>query len=255
MLFKDNVYELFQKELNDRKLFIKSKTDDDTYVVEVNGVDLSIYLGNIRREFKRDKKPEIVTNFVNNIISAIPDDQDFNSIRTNIRFSLESCEFEQDDYICEKISDNVSKVVVFIRNEEKLITWVNKSKLNEWGIEEDELIQIADDNMSKLLDEFDIEVKDINGMKLAMFPLRKEAFKASLITCSKFKDKVIGVLGWPVYVVIPARDFIYSFPAKDKELLNRVGGVVVSEFNESAYPITKEVFLISDEGIEAIGTY
>ncbi len=255
MFFKDKVFELFEKELHNRDLYIKSKVEDDTYIVPVNGIELNIYLGNVRRDYKRDKDSKIIETFVDNITKTVPDISNFECIRDNIRFSLESCEFEKDDYISENISETVSKVIVFVSDEERLISWVNKSQLSEWKIEKDELSRIADDNMSKLLDEFDIEVKDINGMRLAMFPLKKVAFKASLITCSKFKDKLSSVLGWPVLTVIPARDFIYSFSVKDKDLLTMVGGVVVKEFSESAYPITKEVLLISDKGIEAVGTY
>jgi hypothetical protein len=42
---------------------------------------------------------------------------------------------------------------------------------------------------------------------------------------------------------------------KDKTLLNRMGRVVVNEYNRSGYPITTEVLRISDQGIEAIGEF
>lgn len=56
-------------------------------------------------------------------------------------------------------------------------------------------------------------------------------------------------------VVIPARDFIFFLPEGDNELLGRVGTVVVREYTQSGYPITTEVLRLSDDGIEAIGTY
>jgi len=61
-------------------------------------------------------------------------------------------------------------------------------------------------------------------------------------------------LTWPVLVVIPCRDFIYVLE-QDQELINRIGRVVVEEFQNSGYPITTEVLRISDDGIEVIGRF
>jgi hypothetical protein len=87
-----------------------------------------------------------------------------------------------------------------------------------------------------------------------MIPVQS-VFKASTIFSPNFKEFVKDDLGWPVLAVIPCRDFIYVLPEKDKALLNRMGGVVQNEYRKSGYPITTEVFKISDDGIEAIGKY
>jgi hypothetical protein len=62
-------------------------------------------------------------------------------------------------------------------------------------------------------------------------------------------------IGWPVYVVIPSRDFVYLFSVQDGELIPRIGSVVVEEYKESGYPLTTDVLEISDTGIEPIGTF
>jgi hypothetical protein len=57
------------------------------------------------------------------------------------------------------------------------------------------------------------------------------------------------------FAVIPDRDFIYVMAEKDHPLLKRMGSVVREQFREASYPLSTEVFLISDEGIKAIGAF
>ena len=55
--------------------------------------------------------------------------------------------------------------------------------------------------------------------------------------------------------VVPDRDFLYLWAARHTEFAGRVGGVVVREFAKASYPISTEIYEISDAGIRAIGTF
>jgi hypothetical protein len=54
---------------------------------------------------------------------------------------------------------------------------------------------------------------------------------------------------------MPCRDFVYLLSQKDQPLLGRMGQVVMREYQKSGYPISTEVFEITDQGIRAIGDY
>jgi hypothetical protein len=56
-------------------------------------------------------------------------------------------------------------------------------------------------------------------------------------------------------MMIPNRDFACLIRDGDNELLGRVAPVVVNEFQRSSYPISTEVFRVSDDGIEAGGRF
>jgi len=80
--------------------------------------------------------------------------------------------------------------------------------------------------------------------------------KSALLFSTNLKQKVSSIIGWPIYCVLPVRDFCYIFSASDKDkLINELGQTVVKEYNESGYEITKEIIKISYDGIEAIGKY
>ena len=112
--------------------------------------------------------------------------------------------------------------------------------------------QAAYANMATLLRNTPVQVEIIDDMKLGMFD-SESVFKASLIFSPNLKEVLAPKLGWPVYAVIPCRDFVYFFHSKD--LIPRVGKTVVEEYKSSGYPITPDVFVISDSGIEAMGTF
>jgi len=52
------------------------------------------------------------------------------------------------------------------------------------------------------------------------------------------------------------RDFCYIFSEEDLEYFSqRLGSVVLDEYNNSGYPITTEILRFSNTAIEAIGKY
>lgn len=255
MFFRDRVGELFESSLKKTGLSIKDKTDDGLYIVNVNGLDLSISLENIRRDFKRDKDPEAVRRFIENILRTNQMIPDLEEVRKAIRFSAESSDYNLAGFFAESVTKFVSKVIVFTQEEESLINWVNDSHLEHWGISETLLYEIAGSNMNKLLDNTEIQVSSVKDMSLAMFSTEYTAFKSSLIFSSGLKDKLSPLIGWPILTVIPARDFIFAFSEKDSDLISLLGETVVREYSESSYPLTKEVIRISDEGITALGSF
>jgi hypothetical protein len=110
--------------------------------------------------------------------------------------------------------------------------------------------------MNTLLDESSIETTETDdGLRLAFFETSIEGVKSALLFSELLKEKVEAVLGWPIYCVLPVRDFCYMFSEKDDELLSRLGEIVLEEYSKSAYPVTTEALLISDEGIKTVGKY
>jgi hypothetical protein len=66
----------------------------------------------------------------------------------------------------------------------------------------------------------------------------------------KFKD----IFGPTILVAIPSRFTVYVFPALASEYKN-YSPLVIQAYQQSAYPVSLEVFEISDAGMRAIGTF
>jgi hypothetical protein len=60
---------------------------------------------------------------------------------------------------------------------------------------------------------------------------------------------VSSVHGWPVFVVVPARDFVYVRSQGHRNFLGCLGSVVLREYPEAGYPVAADVLEVSDTGI------
>lgn len=133
-------------------------------------------------------------------------------------------------------------------------TWVSEQMLSDWSVTEDDVLRRAGENLDKELQDVTLEFKDIDGMRLAFFSSRLP-FKASLILAPNVRKTVEPVLGWPVLAVAPGRNFLYLWNARHGELTNRLGGAVVDEFKALPYPLSTEVFELTDHGLRVIGEF
>lgn len=221
--------------------------DDDTII--------TVCLENVERNYIRDKDPDIIVHFVEQILHREFETPPWEKAQTMLHFSAEPSDHQFCNTVFRQVTESLCQVLVLTDHEEKRITWVTDKMIQEWGVTKESAIESAGTNMDRLLEGKEVELTDpIDGMRLGMVPI-DSVFKASIIFAPGFKTFAAKKLDWPILSVIPCRDFIYILSEKDKALLNRLGGVVQREYRQSGYPITTEVLRISNEGIEAIGKY
>jgi hypothetical protein len=131
------------------------------------------------------------------------------------------------------------------------MTWVSPSMAEEWGQTKEAIFAAAAANMRWLLADASITFLSFEDHKLGMLNTAYDVFKAALVLSPRLKDLAEPVLGWPLFVVMPCRDFVYLIPHKDQDVLGRV----MEEYNESAYPLCTELFELTDAGLRAIGKF
>jgi hypothetical protein len=249
------VRKLFLAELRARGVPLKEALDDGRFVVSVGDADCTISLDNLVRTFTRDEDPGAVARFVDNLLNFQPEMPPWEEARARVLFSAEPNDHDFGDTVREQVSGHISRVAVYLYPDGQRIAWLTPGQLEEWKITQEELYRAADANLAALLRETPVEVEEIEDCCLGMLAT-DSPFKASLIFCSNLREAVEPALGWPVYAVIPCRDFAYLIPEGDRdELLPRVAGVILREYSEGAYPISREVYHITDEGVEAVGYF
>jgi hypothetical protein len=57
--------------LEKRKIKYKGPDSEGLYKVDVNGLEITVNLENISRNYERDKDPEIIINFVNQTLNTL----------------------------------------------------------------------------------------------------------------------------------------------------------------------------------------
>lgn len=247
-----DVNALFEAELTRRGIdWVRDSADE--YRIARDGGELCISLVNLRRNAVRDRDPSSVADFVDRVLGVRSfHTPDWTETSRFLLLSAEPAENKLDDTVATKVSDEVICVLTLTDADHSRITWVSSAMCERWGVTPDEAMATARRNQSDLLSGLTLEIRKTGDNKLGMVPV-DSAYKASTLFAPSLKQ-FVEPLGWPVLVVIPCRDFIYVLP-DGSPLVAKLGGVVVREFRESGYPITTEVFRVSDDGIEAIGRY
>lgn len=251
----DTIEAQFETLLNQRGVSWQI-AEDGRYQLDIDGQMCWVSLDNIRRDAQTD--PDALVRFVDSVLAHQTNDlSDWASLRHTLRYALESAYYEGtfEGTIHRMLNDELVQVLVCSVDDGRRIVWVNTSMLDAWAISMEDAIAQAETNMIALAKATTCEVQEVKGFRLGMLSTQEMPFKASLVLSAGFQALVEPSLGWPVFVVAPCRDFIYVIPEADRDLLGYLGHVVVEEFTQSAYPITKDILHISNERIAIIGTY
>lgn len=227
---------------------------DGGYEIVRDGITMTVSLENLSRDFARDRDPEQVTRFVDTVTRG-PQIPGWPAVRSFIRWSLEPTDAPVADTLHEVVSDHVALVLVYVSADESQIAWVSPATAERWGQTKESLLAIAAENMAGLLAGVRIETAAVESHTLGMLHTEFVAFKAALVFAPGLRAIVEPVLGWPVFAVLPCRDFVYLIPDRDRDVLGRVGSVVVREYAAAAYPLTTEVFEVTSDGIRAVGEF
>jgi hypothetical protein len=253
MSISAEVATLFLDELARRNL--EAKLDEDgNHTLDACGLSLKISLENLSRDFERDRDPDRVVRFVDTILNILmlPD---WPQAEGRIRWQPEPSDHQFGDTLRDAVSDKVCLVLVYVDPSEAQIRWLTPADAEKWNKTRDELMAAAQKNMDRILGQTKVETAAVEDHQLGMLSNEITAFKAALLLCPNLRKLVEPVLGWPVFAVMPCRDFVYLLKQKDEPLLGRMGQVVVREYQKSGYPISTEVFEITDQGIRALGDF
>lgn len=244
---------IFEEELAKRGL-VGERDGEDRYRIQVGDLSLKVNIENVRRNAERDGDPDVIRQFVAQVIHiGTAPKLDWKDASPLLLLSAEPSDYEFGDTIQSSVTDEVSRVLTLTNREQSRVSWVTKAMCSEWDVQPDAAIEAALRNQDALLSGLHMQIEQVDGHNLGMVPLGSP-FKASVIFAPSFQSLVEADLGWPVWVVIPCRDFIYVIE-EQSQLVSRLGETVVREFRKSGYPITTEVLRISSDGIEAVGKF
>jgi uncharacterized protein YtpQ (UPF0354 family) len=250
----DLVASLFEQEL--KRCGVPCQFDDETqrYRVQHQGRELWVSLHNLARAYDRERDEACVASFVDNLLSVYVEEQSWEEVRRLILFALEPSDYAEPPALRTPISDRVDRVLVVVRAPRQNVSFITPAMVDKWQVSLAEVEATASRNLAAALATAKLEYEDVDGVRLGF--LRTELpIKAALILAPNLREVVSPVLDWPLYAVIPDRDFLYLWSTGHRNFIDRVGRTVVKEFTTSPYPITTEVFEIGDDGVKAIGAY
>ena len=231
------------------------RTSESSLEVVANDTTYQVSLDNFTRRIGMgDAVEHIVADFVRTLLTPPPKIEG-NAATTGLRLMLEQASVvEQSNTLAKTLSAEVVATVVWVDAAESRIRFVMPHHLAEWGLATDRAWSEAGMNMDELVRQTPIEVMDANGLLLGMLSTPSVS-KASLLLAPRLRDFVPAQIGWPLLAVAPCRDFVYLLSETSRDQLGRMGPVVMREFTRSAYPLSPEVWRVSDDGLRSIGSF
>jgi len=248
-----NVRTLFEDELRRRGFSFGIDAESGRHSIKIGDVQMLISLDNLQRDVARHGDEGRISSFVDTIVAST------NASETKLSadqlyWCLEPNDYhERADYRI-NMSDRVDRVLVHLSSDGQSVSWVTSKMLEVLGLPEAEAGKRAFTNLGRALSEASIESQSIDGVQLG-FINTSLPFKASLILAPNLRETVEAALGWPLLAVVPDRNFLYLWAARHTEFAGRVGRVVVREYSQSSYPVSTEVYEITDQRIRAIGEF
>lgn len=247
----DIVLEKFRTQIKSQGLKIDSIDNEGLIHISKGGIDLKVSLDNLRKNHEREQDDSLIIDFVEVIFSQLEPLPAWEKARNKIFVSLFPSDFDFQNFLNKRITDDFNRIFMHVENNK--LSWISKDDLAEWGISEQELEKAALENGRIELNKATLQIDTIENHKLGFIETERESLKAGLLFSPNLMEKVKDELDWPIYAVIPVRDFCYLFSEKDFDFFSgRLGKTVVQEYKESGYPVTTEILKFTDKGIEAV---
>ena len=244
--------ELFEAELARRGLRHAADVRSGRCVVWVRGAKLAVSLDNLARQLTGDEgDAERVAWFTDQVIAAAGPAA---LTADRLYWCLEPNDYrDRPDYRA-AVSPRLDRVLVHADPVAALIRWITPRALSELGLSADEASERAWSNLGAAARRApQVTTGPVEGVTLLSFAAGIPS-NASLLLAPSLREVVSGVAGWPVLAVAPEHDVVYLWNAAHRELADRLGKMVVRVHASAPYPLSTELFEISDS-IRAIGSY
>ena len=254
---EDILLERFKTRVEDLGLSIDHIDEDGLVFITVDDQILTVSLDNVRKSYEQEGSFEHLDSLVESIHNKLiePEMPEWALAKEKVFLSLFPADFNYGDIVFEPVSKDFIRHYVYYEHDE--YHWITFPQLEKWKITEATLKSQVDVNMSALLDASSIETTTLeSGETLVYFETAMDGLRSALLFSGNVKEKLQPLLGWPVYAVLPVRDFCYVFSEKDKpRLIELLADIVIKAYEEGGYEITSEIIRISDEGIRAVGKF
>ncbi|CAN5685952.1 hypothetical protein BH11VER1_BH11VER1_33440 [soil metagenome] len=244
---------LFEEELLKRGHKFNIEEDTGLYCIEQEGMTLRLNLENLAREYAGGGMPERVSQYLDHMLSGTSI-KDVKVTAESLYWSLESNNHGKSQVIRIPVSEKTDRVLVRLIPELGAIVWVDEESLQAAGLLDFEAEAEAYINLDTAAHDATVGYSEIDGIRLGYLN-SSVPFTSSLILAPNFRALVEPVLGWPVYAVTPTRDIVFIWYAGHKGFEERVGPIVVQKFLNASYPISTEVYEITDGSVRVAGEF
>lgn len=253
-MLRDDVNTLLEQELDRRKIAFEYDGEEDRYLIADRAETVEIYLHNLRTNLGESREREDMSEFVSTLLRSRRPVADWSAESANVYYRFLPTNFPLEPNVVLPISESCVLAAALAWDDLGVVCTLDASQLKKWGVSRPEFDRRAYSNLDAALREAKIELVNTDAGPYGFFE-SDLLFKSALLAAPSLKRIVDDLLGWPLFAVIPSDDFAIFWPAANKLLAGRMGGVVTREYDDSPWKISTELYEFDDAGISAVGDY
>jgi hypothetical protein len=215
-----------------------------------------IGLENLYRMVLRDpgNAGEIVENYLDRLlegdqISGAP--LPFSVVRTRImpRIQPETIFEHLDREQVAHVPFVNNTVIVFVIDLPQLTVSITTEQMIRWGLQCDDLDALSRENLARYAPDLEVRVVDSHDGGRAAIVSQQDGYDAARLLLSTLHDRLSREMKGDFYVATPARDTFIAISVGPDPFVGRLKQRVEDDYRRLPYPITRELFYVTRDGV------
>ncbi len=145
-------------------------------------------------------------------------------------------------------------IVVFVIDMPQMTVSVTTEQMLKWGMNAEELDEIARENLRAFTPEFEFRSIDTDEGGHAIILAQQDGYDASRLLLDEFFLQVAPEMDGDFYAACPSRDMLLALSCDPEQFVSRVRSRIDEDFLRLPYPITNKLFYVTRDGIAGTAT-
>ncbi len=146
-------------------------------------------------------------------------------------------------------------VVLYVVDEANAYWYVRDELIELWALTQDELHQIAIENLRSYFEKDPMEMAvatSDEGAPRMMMPNQPDTYNSSRLLCDSFRERMREAVQSDLIVGAPGRDFFIALSSQASEMLPEVRQQVERDYENTDHPLTKRLLLLTTDGVSEL---
>ncbi len=140
-------------------------------------------------------------------------------------------------------------VIVFVLDMPQMTVSITVEQMMRWGLQVDDLDTISRENLDIYAPDLQIQLVDSQEGGRAAIVSRQDGYDAARLLLDTLHDRLAPELDGDFYVGAPARDMFLALSCDPEPFVQRLRDRVELEYRRLPYPITKDLFVVTRDGV------
>lgn len=140
-------------------------------------------------------------------------------------------------------------VIVYVIDMPHLTVSITSEQMIRWGLDGDDLDNIARENLSRYAPDLQIQLVDSFEGGRAAIVAKQDGYDAARLLMKTLYERLAPELDGDFYVALPARDMFIAVSFAPSDFVNRIRNRVQTDYKRMPYPITDDLFVVTQDGI------